>query len=72
MLDRTDLRRVIGEQSQRVDAQILEDGDGGRVLALIGPEPEVQVCLDGIEPTILKVVGVELVEQTDPLPSCRR
>jgi hypothetical protein len=60
------LLRVIGEEANLTEAQVLEDLDADTILPRVGLVAKRQVGLDGVEPLILKLVGPDLLDEPDP------
>src|SRR5699024_3206291 len=62
------LLRVVGEQRDRVHAEVGEDaGDGGEGARVHG-QAEVEVRLDGVAAGVLQRVGAQLLDQADAAP----
>ena len=47
-------------------AEVDEDLRADAVVAQVDRQAELEVGVDGVEPAVLQLVGVELVEQADP------
>jgi len=62
---RRDLGGIIGEQSYALDPQPSQDGRTLVVGSLVGTKAESKIRLHRIEPLILKLVGANLIEQSD-------
>lgn len=62
---RGDLARIVGHQAQRSDAEVRQHGFAQLIAAHVGRKTEGRVGLDGIGPTILQLVGSDLVDQAD-------
>src|SRR5262249_25811026 len=67
-LDAHQLSRVVAEETHRPDTELPKDLHADPVVALVRLEPEPLVGLYGIEPFVLKLVGTNLVPQTDAAP----
>ncbi len=63
-----DLARIVGQQRDRSNVQIVQYGDGCRILSLVGVVAEQQIRLDRIVPFILQTVGGQLVCEPDTPP----
>ena len=63
-----DFARVVGEEPDPADAQIGENLGAEPVFAQVHREPQFFVGLDGIEPLLLKFVGVDFRPEPDPPP----
>ena len=61
-----DLLWVVGQDADRTEAQVNEDLGANAVVAKIGRETELEVGVDGVVALLLKLVGLQLVEQPDP------
>ena len=59
------LRRVVGHQPHRRDAEVDEDLRADAVLARVGREAELEVRLDGVAALVLQRVGAQLVAEPD-------
>ena len=64
-LEAGDLLRVVRQQPDRGQAEVGEDLVADPPLALVGGEAEREVGLDGVQPLLLQLVGLELCEQAD-------
>ena len=60
------LRGVVGEDTDRRQAEVGKDLRPDPVLACVGLEAELEVRLDGVEALLLQLVRAELVEEADP------
>src|SRR5687768_7908203 len=63
--DRDVLRRVVRQQLDLADAEVAEDLGTGTVVADVGSEAELRIRLDRVVPAVLKLVGLEFVDQAD-------
>lgn len=63
-----DLARVVGHQSQAVDAHMLEHRYAEVVAAHVGSETKALVSFYGVGALVLQMVGANFVEQTDTAP----
>ena len=61
-----DLLRVVREDPDRGEAEVGEDLVADPPVARVHGEAEREVCLDGVEPLGLELVGAQLVEKPDP------
>lgn len=57
--------RVVGHQAHVADAQLADDARAHAVVALVGFEAQFEVGVDGVEPLVLQLVGVDLVAESD-------
>ena len=64
-LDPGDLLRVVREDADRRQAEVGEDLAADPVLAHVGREAELEVGLDGVEPVLLQLVRLQLVQEAD-------
>src|SRR6266403_2991565 len=64
-LEPSDLLRIVGEEAHVADAEIAEDLRTDAVVAQVLPEPELEVGLHGVEPSVLQRVGADLVGEPD-------
>lgn len=60
-----DLLRVVGEEADLGDAEVLEDGGGELEVAAVGLEAKLEVGFDGVEALVLQLVGAELGHEAD-------
>ena len=65
ILNLADLVGVIGEQADRLIAELAQHFSGRHEKAVIGFKPELMVGINRIQPAILKGVGLELIDQPD-------
>lgn len=65
LLEGRNLVGIIREKPNGFDVQSLEDRYRHVVVATVGFETKLFVCLHGIEPLILKLVGLELCHEAD-------
>src|SRR5215471_13865893 len=65
-LEADDLRRVVGQQAQFLDAQITQDLCPDAVVPEIIFETQLEISLYGIETLVLQRIGLDLVRQPDP------
>jgi hypothetical protein len=61
-------RRVVGDQADRLNAQVAQHVGSRRVVALVGMMPQLQVCIDGVVADILQIVGAQFGKQPDAAP----
>ena len=66
--ERLHLERVVREQPDRADAQVLEHGRRRRVVARVVGQAEQAVGVDRVVPVGLELVGADLVAEPDPAP----
>ena len=64
-LEGGDFFGVVGDEADGGDAEQGEDGCGRVVLAAVGLEAELEVGLDGVQPLLLQLVGLELGHEAD-------
>jgi hypothetical protein len=64
--DPGDLARVVREDADRRQAEVGEDLRADPVLARVGLEPQLEICLDRVAPLLLQLVGAKLVQKPDP------
>ena len=55
-----DFLGVVGDEADRRDLEVLEDGGGELELAVVGAEAQLLVSFDGVEALVLELVGTEL------------
>ena len=60
------LRRVVGEQPDALDAELVEDRRADAVVAVVDGQAELEVGVDGVEALVLQLVGPQLVGDADP------
>jgi len=60
-----DLFRVVGEETDLGEAELLEDGGGQLEVTAVGLEAELEIGFDGVEALILQFVGAELGHEAD-------
>src|SRR5215211_1964711 len=58
-----DLRKVVGNQADALQAEVLEDLGPDPVVSQVRGEAEPLVRLYGVEPLVLEMVGLHLVEE---------
>lgn len=66
-----DLARIVGQQSDLADAQVLENLCTDAVITQICGEAQLQVGIYRIQSFLLQLVGTQLVDQANPRPSWR-
>ncbi len=66
---RVGLLRVVGQEADPGEPQVLEDLQADAVIAQVGPVAQSDVGLDGIQSLVLEVVGPDLLDQPMPRPS---
>src|SRR5262249_37725792 len=64
-LDPDDLLRVVREDPDGREAEVGEDLVADPVIPHVGCEAELEVRLDRVEPVLLQLVGLQLVEEAD-------
>src|SRR4051794_348297 len=62
------LRRVVGHQAHRRDAEVDEDLRADAVLPAVGGQSELQVGVDGVVALVLQSIGADLVADADAAP----
>src|SRR5438094_7570221 len=62
-LQAVDLLRVVGEQPDLADPEVVQELAADPVIPLVGRVTQSLVCLDCVQPVILPVGGVKLVGQ---------
>src|ERR1051326_4016695 len=65
-LETDELARIVRDRPDRFQPQVEQDLRSDSVIAEVGLESELLVGLDGIGAAVLKLVRLELVEQSDP------
>src|SRR5229473_1082144 len=65
-LQAVDLLGVVGKQPDFAHAEVVQDLAADTVVALVRRMSQRLIRLDRVEPAVLEVVGVELVQQADP------
>ena len=60
-----DLARIIGQETDLFDAQINQDLRADAVITQIRQESQRFIGLDGIEPLVLQIISLELIDQAD-------
>jgi len=63
---RLDLLWIVRHQPHRADSQVDQDRAGQLITAQVGFETQLLIGLDRIGALILKLIGAQLIEQTDP------
>ena len=66
------LLRIVGEEADPPQAQILEQLDPDAIVAGVGLVAEGQVRLDRVEPLILQLVGLDLLDEPDAAALLRK
>src|SRR5205807_9978753 len=61
-----DLLGVVGEDPDRLEAEVHEDLRADSVVAQVCRQAELDVRVDSVEPSLLELVRTELVQQADP------
>src|SRR5689334_8697815 len=61
-----DLSWIVREQADFSQAEIDEDLRAGAIVAQIRLEPETEIGLHGIDALVLQLIGLDLVDQSDP------
>src|SRR5437899_809267 len=64
--DRDVLRGVVRHQPDLADTEVAQDLRSGAVVADVGSEAELRVCLDRVVSLLLQLVGFQFVDQADP------
>src|SRR5215212_3864553 len=64
-LDACCLARVVREDADRRQAEVVQDLVPDPPLPCVGWKAELEIRLDGVEPAFLELVGLQLVEQAD-------
>ena len=64
-LDPGDLLRVVREDADRRQPEVVEDLRADPVLAAVRGEAKLEVRLDGVEPVFLELVRLQLVQKAD-------
>src|SRR3954453_20248491 len=70
-LDSGHLLRVVRQDADRAESEVGENLASDAVLAKIRGEAELEVGLHGVEPGLLQLVGLALVQEADPAPLLR-
>src|SRR5690625_292791 len=65
LFQRLGLVRVVGEQADRGNPQVLQDLGARPELAGVGGQTEAQVRVDGVGTGVLEAVGTQFVQQAD-------
>ena len=60
-----DLARVVGHQTQGLDAHVLKHRQADCVITLIGRKAQTFVGLNGVSAAVLQLVGADLVQQAN-------
>ena len=67
-LELLDLVGVVGHQPYAFMSDVIEDVSRNFVVPAISREVECEVGIEGVQPTILKVVRLHFCKQTNPAP----
>src|SRR5258708_9628323 len=67
-LDPVVLARAVADQADLLHADVREDLRADPIVALVDRKAEGLVCLNGIHPLVLELVGAQLVDQADAPP----
>ena len=62
----SNLARIIGDQTQTLDAQITKDLGPYAVITQIGGKAEMFIGFNSVQTAILEAVGLEFVHQANP------
>ena len=67
-LELFDLVRIVGHQSHAVMSDVVKDVSCDFVISTVSREIECKVCIEGVKPTVLKIVCLHLSVEANSSP----